>query len=96
MLSSGLVQTRSRQTLQRALYELVGQYSTNWPALTAALTVTAVPILVCLFLLDESRFRAHRRLRERVTQRFPNHVETKQSGVVPSNGPGLRAFRPSR
>ena len=55
MLSSGLVQTRSRQTLQPALYELVGQYSTNWPALTAALTVAAVPILV-LFVFAQRYF----------------------------------------
>lgn len=37
--------------LQPALFALVGRYSTNWPALTAALTISIIPIvLVYLFM----------------------------------------------
>ena len=46
MFANGLIQSQSLQPLQPALYTLVGAYSTNWPALTAALTVAVVPIIV--------------------------------------------------
>lgn len=46
MLSNGLIQTRSLQTLQPALYTLVGEHATNWPVLTAALTVAAFPVVI--------------------------------------------------
>jgi ABC-type glycerol-3-phosphate transport system permease component len=46
MLSNGLIQNRSLQTLQPALYSLVGEHATNWPVLTAALTVAAFPVVI--------------------------------------------------
>lgn len=46
MLSNGLIQDRSIQTLQPALYTLVGEHASNWPALTAALTVAAAPVVI--------------------------------------------------
>jgi ABC-type glycerol-3-phosphate transport system permease component len=46
MLSNGLIQSRSLETLQPALYSLVGEHATNWPVLTAALTVAALPVVV--------------------------------------------------
>jgi ABC-type glycerol-3-phosphate transport system permease component len=46
MLSNGLIQNRSLQTLQPALYSLVGEHATDWPVLTAALTVAALPVVI--------------------------------------------------
>ncbi|MCU1525934.1 MAG: binding-protein-dependent transport system inner rane component [Microbacteriaceae bacterium] len=46
MLSNGLIQDRSIQTLQPALYTLVGEHASNWPALTAALTIAAAPVII--------------------------------------------------
>jgi ABC-type glycerol-3-phosphate transport system permease component len=46
MLSNGLIQSKSLQTLQPALYTMVGEYATNWPALCAALTIAALPVVV--------------------------------------------------
>jgi ABC-type glycerol-3-phosphate transport system permease component len=46
MLSNGLIQDRSIQTLQPALYTLVGEHASNWPALTAALTIAAAPVVI--------------------------------------------------
>lgn len=46
MLSNGLIQDRSQQTIQPALYTLVGEYQANWPALTAALTLAALPVII--------------------------------------------------
>lgn len=53
MLSNGLIQSQANRTLQPALYALVGQYSTNWPALTAALTTAAVPIIIFFVLMQK-------------------------------------------
>jgi len=44
-----------KRTLQPALYALVGRYSTNWPALTAALTMSIAPI-VMVYLLMQRQF----------------------------------------
>jgi ABC-type glycerol-3-phosphate transport system permease component len=52
MLSNGLIQNQDLQTLQPALYTLVGAHSTNWPALTAALTVAAAPIVILFIALQ--------------------------------------------
>lgn len=46
LLSNGLIQNRDYQTIQPALYTLVGEYQSNWPALTAALTLAALPVIV--------------------------------------------------
>ena len=55
MLSNGLIQDKSLQTLQPALYTMVGQYATNWPALCAALTIAALPVVV-FFILAQRLF----------------------------------------
>jgi len=34
------------------LYSLRGQYGTNWPALTAALTISVVPIVAVYFRMQ--------------------------------------------
>jgi ABC-type glycerol-3-phosphate transport system permease component len=44
-----------RRTLQPTLFALVGRYSTNWPALTAALTISIIPI-VLVYLLMQRQF----------------------------------------
>ncbi len=41
-----LVQNPDLRTLQPAIFGMVGRYSTNWPALTAALTLSVLPILI--------------------------------------------------
>ena len=46
LLSNGLIQDRAIQTLQPALYTLVGEHASNWPALTAALTIAAAPVVI--------------------------------------------------
>jgi ABC-type glycerol-3-phosphate transport system permease component len=55
MLSNGLIQNKSLQTLQPALYTMVGEYATNWPALCAALTIAATPVVV-FFILAQRLF----------------------------------------
>ena len=55
MLSNGLIQKKSLQTLQPALYTMVGEYATNWPALCAALTIAAVPV-VAFFIFAQRLF----------------------------------------
>jgi ABC-type glycerol-3-phosphate transport system permease component len=46
-----LVHTPEMRTLQPAIFAMVGRYSTNWPALTAALTISVLPIiLVYIFM----------------------------------------------
>lgn len=44
-----------RRPLQPALFALVGRYSTNWPALTASLTLSLIPI-VAVYLLMQRQF----------------------------------------
>lgn len=41
--------------LQPSLFALVGRYSTNWPALTASLTISLIPI-VLVYLLMQKQF----------------------------------------
>ncbi len=52
MLSNGLIQDKSLQTLQPALYTMVGEYATNWPALCAALTIAALPVVLFFVLVQ--------------------------------------------
>lgn len=40
------VHTPEMRTLQPAIFSMVGRYSTNWPALTAALTISVLPIII--------------------------------------------------
>ncbi|MEV8565173.1 carbohydrate ABC transporter permease [Streptomyces sp. NPDC051322] len=46
LYANTIIQTPSHLPLQPTLYSLVGQYTTNWPVLTAALTMSVVPIIV--------------------------------------------------
>lgn len=41
-----LIQDPSKQPLQPVIFNLVGQFNTNWPSLTAALTMAIVPIVL--------------------------------------------------
>lgn len=41
-----IIQTPDKQPLQPVLFSLVGQYATNWPVLTAGLTMSVVPIII--------------------------------------------------
>jgi ABC-type glycerol-3-phosphate transport system permease component len=46
LFANTLLQTPDKMPLQPILYSLVGQYSTNWPVLCAALTISVIPIVV--------------------------------------------------
>jgi ABC-type glycerol-3-phosphate transport system permease component len=52
MLSNGLIQDQKLQTIQPALYTLVGEHASNWPALTAALTMATLPVVVFFIVLQ--------------------------------------------
>lgn len=41
-----LIQDPDRQPLQPVIFNLVGQFNTNWPSLTAALTMAIVPVII--------------------------------------------------
>jgi ABC-type glycerol-3-phosphate transport system permease component len=41
-----IIQDPSKQTLQPVIFNLVGQFNTNWPSLTAALTMSIIPVVV--------------------------------------------------
>ena len=41
-----LLQDPSKQPLQPVIFNLVGQFNTNWPSLTAALTMAIVPVII--------------------------------------------------
>lgn len=45
----------AKRPLQPSLFALVGRYSTNWPALTAALTISIIPI-VTVYILMQKQF----------------------------------------
>lgn len=40
------------RTLQPAIYSMVGRYATNWPGVTAALTLSVIPIVVVYILMQ--------------------------------------------
>ena len=44
--------TPALRPLQPAVFSLVGRYSTNWPALTAGLTISILPILIVYVLMQ--------------------------------------------
>lgn len=52
MFANALIQKQSLLPLQPELYTLVGDYTTNWPVLTAALTIAVVPIVVVYVFLQ--------------------------------------------
>ncbi len=41
-----LIQDPSKQPLQPVIFNLVGQFNTNWPSLTAALTMAIIPVVI--------------------------------------------------
>jgi ABC-type glycerol-3-phosphate transport system permease component len=45
LFANTFMQTPRKMPLQPIVYSLIGQYSTDWPALGAALTISAVPII---------------------------------------------------
>lgn len=52
LFASALVSNASDQPIQPAANSLIGQYSTNWPALTAAMTLSSVPMIVAYVVLQ--------------------------------------------
>jgi len=46
LLANTLVQSPNNLPLQPVLFSLAGKYTTNWPVLTAALTISVVPIVL--------------------------------------------------
>jgi ABC-type glycerol-3-phosphate transport system permease component len=55
LFANTFMQTPDKMPLQPVLYSLVGQYSTNWPALCAALTISVIPI-VAVYVRMQRRF----------------------------------------
>lgn len=41
-----LLQDPAKQPLQPVIFNLVGQFNTNWPSLTAALTMAIIPVVI--------------------------------------------------
>lgn len=41
-----LIQDPAKQPLQPVIFNLVGQFNTNWPSLTAALTMAIIPVVL--------------------------------------------------
>ena len=52
LFAVSLIQNQSLQPMQPELYSLVGQYTTNWPAVTAALTIASIPMIVVYVVLQ--------------------------------------------
>jgi ABC-type glycerol-3-phosphate transport system permease component len=52
MFANTFISTPGTKTLQAAIYQAVGQYSTDWPALTAGLTMATVPIVIVYLILQ--------------------------------------------
>ena len=52
LFANSLIQDQTLQPMQPELYSLVGQYSTNWPAVTAALTIASIPMIVVYVVLQ--------------------------------------------
>jgi ABC-type glycerol-3-phosphate transport system permease component len=46
ILANTLLQTPEKLPLQPVLFAMQGQYSTNWPVLTAALVISVLPIVI--------------------------------------------------
>jgi multiple sugar transport system permease protein/raffinose/stachyose/melibiose transport system permease protein len=50
LLANSLIASSNQQPLQPAVNALTGQYSTNWPALTAGMTLSAIPMVIAYLL----------------------------------------------
>lgn len=48
-----LVHDPALRTLQPSIFSMVGRYSTNWPGLTAALTVSVLPIIIVYIFMQK-------------------------------------------
>jgi multiple sugar transport system permease protein/raffinose/stachyose/melibiose transport system permease protein len=46
LYANTVIQTTGKLPLQPMLFTLAGQYATNWPVLTAALTMSILPIII--------------------------------------------------
>lgn len=55
IMAATFVHTPELRNLQPAIFSMVGRYSTNWPGLTAALTVSVLPILI-LYIFMQRQF----------------------------------------
>lgn len=52
IFAATFVHTFELRTLQPAIFAMVGRYSTNWPAVTAALVVSVLPIIIVYVLMQ--------------------------------------------
>jgi len=52
LFAVSLIQNQNLQPMQPELYSLVGQYTTNWPAVTAALTIASIPMIIVYVVLQ--------------------------------------------
>jgi ABC-type glycerol-3-phosphate transport system permease component len=52
LFANSLIQTPSRLPLQPELYTVVGQHTTDWPAVTASLTIASIPMIVVYVVLQ--------------------------------------------
>ena len=52
MFANALIQKQALLPLQPELYTLVGDYTTNWPVLTAALVIAVVPVIAVYIFLQ--------------------------------------------
>jgi ABC-type glycerol-3-phosphate transport system permease component len=53
LFASALIREPGDQPIQPAAGALIGQYSTNWPALTAAMTLSALPMIVAYVIFQK-------------------------------------------
>jgi len=53
IFAATFIHTPKARTLQSAIFAMVGRYSTNWPALTAALTISIVPIVIVYIFMQK-------------------------------------------
>jgi ABC-type glycerol-3-phosphate transport system permease component len=52
LFANSLIQSTNLLPLQPELFSIVGQYTTNWPAVCAALTIASVPMVVVYVVLQ--------------------------------------------
>jgi ABC-type glycerol-3-phosphate transport system permease component len=52
LFANSLIQKPNLLPLQPELYSIVGQHTTDWPAVTAALTIASIPMIVVYVLLQ--------------------------------------------
>jgi ABC-type glycerol-3-phosphate transport system permease component len=57
MFANTLISTPGTKILQAAIYQAVGQYTTDWPALTSGLAMATVPIVIVYLVLQRQFIR---------------------------------------